>query len=729
MAGRIQLRRGTAANWTSANPTLAAGEVGVETDTGYAKVGDGTLAWTSLDYVDQRAVALLGDHLVDTVGAHAASAISYAGSTNLAATTVEAALDELDSEKAPVRGITPESYGAKGDGQLVADAAMTASSAVLTSASGLFTSQDVGKTINVRGAGALLSAPSAPTITQASTGGTIAAGTNVSYKVAARTAAGTTLCSSAGTATISAGTNTNTATITWTAVSGATSYEIYGRTSGSELLMERVPAGTLSWTDKGSVTPSGAQPGANTAAQILTSTIASHQSATQVTLANAATTTTSSAHCDWGTDDYAAFAAAIAALPAGGRLLLDAKRYHLSSSLTITKSMTIEGVGSMVTYKPLSTALCFDSPSQAPYLLGSVLVGTSSAQDVLKLTGSGMTVHLYGFGITWAEPYRYVNTGHGVYAHPTASYSSGSDHGTMYSTWRNVQVFGVDGEHYAFTMNNPLYNRWENLKSWGGGGFRLLTDSYASNYGNHVADGCYAHLTQRGSAHGWFLQGRTNGANQGYLNLFVLIRPQCNISANEFFQPETSGPDLLSQYAFDAGTNVGNLSLIQPDFEPTADSVLVRFNTGQYFITTDGIYGSLQSSDFAVARGVQGSKLQYSKGYSSGRVAAATVAAGANAGSSPPAPVASNCGDFGGQITFGTGTSAAAGAQVQVTFSQFRGTAYSINVTPTNAATAALGTWYAVKGGSSFTICCTGTPSSSQADTTYAVDYSLRFDS
>jgi len=44
-------RRDTAANWTTANPTLLAGEIGLESDTGYWKVGDGSTAWTSLAYV------------------------------------------------------------------------------------------------------------------------------------------------------------------------------------------------------------------------------------------------------------------------------------------------------------------------------------------------------------------------------------------------------------------------------------------------------------------------------------------------------------------------------------------------------------------------------------------------------------------------------------------------------------------------------------------------------
>ena len=47
---QIQNRRGAAAAWTSANPVLASGEIGYETDTGLLKIGDGTTAWTSLAY-------------------------------------------------------------------------------------------------------------------------------------------------------------------------------------------------------------------------------------------------------------------------------------------------------------------------------------------------------------------------------------------------------------------------------------------------------------------------------------------------------------------------------------------------------------------------------------------------------------------------------------------------------------------------------------------------------
>jgi hypothetical protein len=47
---KIQLRRDTAANWTSTNPTLAAGEIGFDTTNNKFKIGDGANTWTSLLY-------------------------------------------------------------------------------------------------------------------------------------------------------------------------------------------------------------------------------------------------------------------------------------------------------------------------------------------------------------------------------------------------------------------------------------------------------------------------------------------------------------------------------------------------------------------------------------------------------------------------------------------------------------------------------------------------------
>lgn len=49
--GRFQFRRDTSANWTSANPVLASGEVGYDLTAGLIKIGDGSTAWSSLSYI------------------------------------------------------------------------------------------------------------------------------------------------------------------------------------------------------------------------------------------------------------------------------------------------------------------------------------------------------------------------------------------------------------------------------------------------------------------------------------------------------------------------------------------------------------------------------------------------------------------------------------------------------------------------------------------------------
>lgn len=48
---RIQQKYDTSANWTTNNPILLKGEIGIESDTNKVKIGDGSSTWTSLSYV------------------------------------------------------------------------------------------------------------------------------------------------------------------------------------------------------------------------------------------------------------------------------------------------------------------------------------------------------------------------------------------------------------------------------------------------------------------------------------------------------------------------------------------------------------------------------------------------------------------------------------------------------------------------------------------------------
>ena len=66
---RLQNPYDTAENWRTNNPVLKAGELGIESDTGLHKVGDGTSTWTQLDYAgtDKAAVGALIEAAEDNI--------------------------------------------------------------------------------------------------------------------------------------------------------------------------------------------------------------------------------------------------------------------------------------------------------------------------------------------------------------------------------------------------------------------------------------------------------------------------------------------------------------------------------------------------------------------------------------------------------------------------------------------------------------------------------------
>ena len=77
---QLKCRHDTAASWTVKNPVLLDGELGVETDTTFFKIGDGATAWTSLKYVTSKSAVYdnSGNVIADT----------YAKKTDVPAVTV-----------------------------------------------------------------------------------------------------------------------------------------------------------------------------------------------------------------------------------------------------------------------------------------------------------------------------------------------------------------------------------------------------------------------------------------------------------------------------------------------------------------------------------------------------------------------------------------------------------------------------------------------------------------
>ena len=105
-----------------------------------------------------------------------------------------------------------------------------------------------------------IGAPTGIAVTTAMTGGTIAASTDNEYQLTAVYPWGESAPSAIVSVTTGSGTSTNANTLTWTVPPQATSVNIYGRISGSIAKIANVAAGTTTYTDTGSVTPSGAAP-------------------------------------------------------------------------------------------------------------------------------------------------------------------------------------------------------------------------------------------------------------------------------------------------------------------------------------------------------------------------------------------------------------------------------------------------------------------------------------
>ena len=96
----IQHRRDTQSNWTAVNPTLASGEIGVETDTNKFKIGDGTTVWSALAYQGGSSGADTLDGLSDVVitSADNGDILAYDSATSnwKNVTPAAAAADTLD---------------------------------------------------------------------------------------------------------------------------------------------------------------------------------------------------------------------------------------------------------------------------------------------------------------------------------------------------------------------------------------------------------------------------------------------------------------------------------------------------------------------------------------------------------------------------------------------------------------------------------------------------------
>ena len=114
----MQQRRGTAAQWTAANPVLAAGEIGFETDTNKFKMGNGSSAWSALQYFANAAeLAAIVDgapNLLNTLNELAAAI----GDDENFITTINASIGDVTTSLANHAADTTQIHGIEDTAQL-----------------------------------------------------------------------------------------------------------------------------------------------------------------------------------------------------------------------------------------------------------------------------------------------------------------------------------------------------------------------------------------------------------------------------------------------------------------------------------------------------------------------------------------------------------------------------------------------------------------------------------
>lgn len=123
MAVRIQFRRGTSTEWSSANPVLAEGELGFESDTKVIKFGDGATPWNTLP------VAAAGDITAVIAGAGLLGGATSGQATLAIDPSYVITAASIDSPGDLIVGAGPDTYarlpvGANGS-VLVADSSQS----------------------------------------------------------------------------------------------------------------------------------------------------------------------------------------------------------------------------------------------------------------------------------------------------------------------------------------------------------------------------------------------------------------------------------------------------------------------------------------------------------------------------------------------------------------------------------------------------------------------------
>jgi hypothetical protein len=272
-------------------------------------------------------------------------------------------------------------------------------------------------------------------------------------------------------------------------------------------------------------------------------------------------------------DNATAIQSAInAAVAAGVPLVIPASPsggcYKYTAPLTIAGNLTIRG-----THVAENWAGGINVPLGSPPLLGSVLCPASNGSDAIDITSASTEVNISDFGILFQTPLS--GTGDGIHYVPALNVQ-----GLSGSVWKNVKVYGHDGNHYGVNLTNPLLDTFISVSTYGGGVFNLYGNSTTSgDYGNCTFVQPYGQVIVGGSANGFNM----DASSASRLNLLTFIRPQ---AITDWVTGVTPGgnPPTSAQSIWVQKPNVTAVRVIGGDLET---------NVGSSITVTTGVNSDL----------------------------------------------------------------------------------------------------------------------------------------
>ncbi|KFL87876.1 hypothetical protein AmDm5_1878 [Acetobacter malorum] len=270
-------------------------------------------------------------------------------------------------------------------------------------------------------------------------------------------------------------------------------------------------------------------------------------------------------------DNAAGLQAAInAAVNSGKCLYIPSGVYKYTPPLVIPGPLHITGDGCL----PLFGSLYQDAISDAinipmvdPYFSGTVLRPSSNGQSAFVCSAAGISVSGDNFGVSFQTPF--TGTGHMLDFQPADASNGKADMGLMGATWRNVGLYGHDGDHYMFNLVNPLYNTFDSCKAFGGGFSHLHA---TINGGNSLFMRTLSMVIVGGAAHGYAFSTKDNGQA---MQLITMLGVQCITDS----QPHDAGiapsPPTNAQSLIHCDPNCHQFAIVAPDLETTVSSFSV----------------------------------------------------------------------------------------------------------------------------------------------------------